>query len=345
MSMTSMQRALTTLGHQEPDRVPLFLLPTMHGAKLLGMTIKEYFSKPDHVVEGQLRLRARYGLDCICAFFYGAAEVAAFGGEVVFREDGPPNSGEPFLRDPERIGSLEPPAVAESPVLANTLAAARELKARVGDDAPIIGVVMSPFSLPVMQMGFDNYFDLIFQRPELFWRLMRVNEEFCVAWANAQLAAGATIICYFDPVSSTTIVPRQVYLETGQRVAKSTLARIKGPTATHLASGRCLGIVDDIAQTGTAVLGVSVLEPLAEIKAACRGKLTVLGNLNAIEMRGWTAAQAEEKVKLAIAAAGPGGGFILSDNHGEIPFQVSDDTLMAVAEAARRWGRYPLTWI
>ncbi len=54
--MTSLQRVLTTLGHREPDRVPFFLLVTMHGAKELGLSIKEYFSKAENVVEGQLRL-------------------------------------------------------------------------------------------------------------------------------------------------------------------------------------------------------------------------------------------------------------------------------------------------
>jgi len=38
-SMTSMERVLTTLSHKEPDRVPLFLLATMHGAKELGLSI------------------------------------------------------------------------------------------------------------------------------------------------------------------------------------------------------------------------------------------------------------------------------------------------------------------
>jgi uroporphyrinogen decarboxylase len=135
-----------------------------------------------------------------------------------------------------------------------------------------------------------------------------------------------------------------MYLETGFQVARQTIARIKGPTATHLASGRCLPIVDDVAQTGTAAIGVSVIEDLAEIKAACRGKLTVLGNLNGIEMRRWTPEQAQAMVKDAIARAGPGGGYILSDNHGEIPWQVSDEVLMALSEAVHKWGRYPLDW-
>ena len=83
------------------------------------------------------------------------------------------------------------------------------LKEKIGDEAPIIGVVMSPFSLPVMQMGFDNYFDLIYESPELFKHLMEINEKFCVEWANAQLEAGATAICYFNPLASSTIISRE----------------------------------------------------------------------------------------------------------------------------------------
>lgn len=343
--MTSMQRMLTTLGHQEPDRVPCLLLLTMHGARELGMSIKDYFASPEAVAQGQLRMRAKYRHDCLYAFHYAPLEVEAWGGEVIFIEDGPPNSGEPLIQHPEDILALEPPRVEDAECLKRVLRAIEMMKTQVADEAPIIGVVMSPFSLPVMQMGFDRYLELMYERPELFARLMRLNEEFCVAWANAQLKAGATAICYFDPVSSSTIIPREKYLETGYAVARRTLARIQGPTATHFASGRCLPLLGDVAQTGTAAVGVSVEEGLAQLKAACRGKITVIGNLNGIAMRRWTPGQAEAAVKDSIAKAGRGGGFILSDNHGEIPWQVPEDVLMAISEAVRRWGRYPLDWL
>jgi len=342
--MTSLQRVLTTLGHQEPDRVPCFLLVTMHGAKELGMSIKEYFARAENVVEGQLRLRAKYRDDCVTGFFYGPVEVEAWGGEVIYAEDGPPNSGRPFIEQPEDIADLEPPRVEETPCLQKVLQATELLKARIGDEAPIIGVVMSPFSLPVMQLGFDRYIELMYEQRSLFDRLMQLNEEFCVAWANAQLTAGATAICYFDPVSSPTVTPREMYLELGLPIAQRTLARINGPTATHFASGRALSVVDDVARSGTAAIGVSAQEDLAQLKAACRGKLTLLGNLDGLTMRHWTAEQAEAQVKEALAKAGPGGGFILSDNHGEIPWQVPDDVLLAISEAVRKWGRYPLSW-
>ena len=54
--------------------------------------------------------------------------------------------------------------------------------------------------------------------------------------------------------------------------------------------------------------------------------------------------EAEAAVKDAIARAGPGGGYVLSDNHGEIPWQVPDEVLMALSEAVHKWGRYPLDW-
>ena len=343
--MTALQRVLTTLGHREPDRVPFFLLATLHPARELGLSIKEYFARTEHVVEGQRRLRARYGHDCLYGLFYAALELEAWGGETIFFDDGPPNAGAPVFRFDGDFERLSPPRVGESKCLIKVLEALIGLRALAGNEVPVIGVVVSPFSLPVMQLGFDRYIELLHEQPARIDQLLRVNEDFCVEWANAQLAAGATALAYFDPVSSPTIVPHDLYGRFGFPSAQRTIARINGPTITHLGSGRGLPIVDLVAQTGTLGLGVSALEDLGALKAACRGHLALLGNLNGVEMRRWTAAQAEEAVKAAIAHAGPGGGFILADNHGEIPWQVPDNVLQAIAAALQRWGRYPLHWV
>ena len=337
-----MQRVLTTLGHQEPDRVPLFLLLTMHGAKELGLSIEDYFESATNVVEGQRRLRAKYEDDCFYNFFYAGLEIEAWGGETIFREDGPPNSGKPIISHPDEILKLEPPKVQDSPSLLKVLEVTRQLKMFAGDEVPIIGVAISPFSLPVMQMGFESYLDLMYLRPDLFERLLQINQAFSVEWANAQLASGATAICYFDPIASPSMIPKDLYFKHCFEFTRQTLLKIQGPTATHLASGRSMSILDHIAQTGTAVVGVSAEESLADLKEIARGKVTLLGNLNGVEMRRWTPEQAKHNVKEAIAQAGSGGGFILSDNHGEIPWQVPDDVLLTISETVRQYGKYPL---
>jgi len=344
-AMTSMQRVLTTLGHQEPDRVPFFILATMHGAKELGLTIEDYFSKAENVIEGQMRLHHKYGGDCLSPFYYASLEIEAWGGETIFVEDGPPNAGQPIISNPEQISNLSAPRIEDCQCLKKVLVTIEALKAKVGDTVPIIGVALSPFSVPVIQMGYPAYLDLMAERPDLFSKLMNLNEQFCRDWSNAQLQAGATAICYFDPLASSTNTPPDVYRQMGLPVATRTLGSINGPTATHLASGRVLPVIDDLVTSGTAGVGVGCLEDLAEIKSACSGRISVLGNLDGITMRKMTPEQVQQAVKKAIAEAAVGGGFILTDGHGEIPWQVPDEVLMEIGEAVRTWGQYPLDWI
>lgn len=343
--MTSTQRTFAAMAYQEPDRVPLFLNLSLHGAKELGLSLREFFSKPEYVVQAQLRMADRYHGDCLSAFMYAAVEFEAFGGETIFIEDGPPNSGQPIIACPEDILNLQPPDVRSCPGLQKVLEATRQLYAARGGMVPILGVAISPFSLPVMQMGFEAYLDLMLERPEFFQRLMQVNQQFCATWANAQLAAGASAVVYFDPVSSSTVTTREQFLKLGFPVACQTIAQIKGAVGIHFASGRCLPILADVMQTGAAMVGVSSDEDLGTLKAAAQGRLALAGNLNGVEMRRWTPAQAEAEVKRAIASAGKGGGWILSDTHGEIPYQVSDEILCAISEAVLTWGRYPLDWV
>ncbi|MFT5726836.1 MAG: uroporphyrinogen decarboxylase [Desulforhopalus sp.] len=342
-TMTSMERVLTTLSHKEPDRVPFFLLLTMHGAKELGLSIEEYFSKPENIVEGQLRLREKYQHDCYYPFTYAAVEVEAFGGDVKYVSNGPPNAGSPIIKNRRDIEKLKVPDVKNTPCLRKALNTIELLKVEAGEDVPIIGVVVSPFSLPVMQMGFPDYLDLLLHDKESFYQLMAVNELFCVQWANAQLAAGATAICYFDPVASPSMVPASLYRKSGLDVAKRTLPQINGLVATHFASGTCLEIIEDVVSTGTGAVGVGEDEDINELKEKSRGRLSLIGNLNGIKMCSWPPQEARSSVTDLLSKAAPGGGFILADGHGEIPWQVPDEVLHAMSTTVRQCGTYPIT--
>lgn len=338
--MSPLERTLCTLGFQEPDKVPLFLLLSFYGAKERGISIAKYFQDWELVFETQMQMQEKYGSDCLYPFYYASAEIEAFGGTTQFISNGPPNSGAPIIRKASDIESLEIPVPEENPVLERVLKTTNALNREAGDRLPIIGVVMSPFSIPVMQMGFNKYLDLIFDEPKLFWSLMEKNKQFCVRWAKAQLEAGATAICYFDPISSSSIMEPRLYKEFGARIAKDTLAQIPGPTASHLASGRSIGILGDIAETGTQIVATSALEPLDEVKKQCYGKISVLGNLNGVEMRKWSRKETFRQVADAVGKAAKGGGFILSDNHGEIPYQVPSEVLLWLREAVDELGVY-----
>ena len=56
-------------------------------------------------------MKEKYSNDCIYSFFYAPIEIEAFGGEVLFVDDGPPNSGEPFIKAFDQIANLQAPDV------------------------------------------------------------------------------------------------------------------------------------------------------------------------------------------------------------------------------------------
>lgn len=343
--MTSFQRVLTTLSLTEPDRVPLFLPLTAQGATEMCVPLRDYFHAPDLIAEAQLRFRERYHNDFLSGFTYAAAEYEAFGGDALFYDHAPPNAGKPLLHKPEDFSRLMAPKIEDCSGLCRTLEIQAYLHRAAAGCVPVVGVVMSPFSLPVMQLGFPEYLRLLMEEPTLLTPLFEINEEFCVSWANAQLAAGADALVYYDPVGSCTIIEPAHYRRLCAPVAKRVLAQIKGPVVTHFASGRSLAILSDVADTGASGVAVSCDEDLATLKAAIGHRLPILGNLNGLAMRHWNAEETERQVKNAIAAAGIGGGFILTDHHGEIPFDVPERVLLWIAESVEQWGRYPLNWV
>ncbi len=342
--MSSIERVLTTLGQKEPDRVPKFLLLTMHGAKELNISIKDYYSKSSNVIKGQQIVQKKYDNDCYYPFFYAAIETEAYGGEVIYVDDGPPNAGEPIIKNFDDISKMKIPDIKNTPCLIKVLETINTLNKDAKGEIPVIGVALSPFSAPIIQMGFEKYLELLYYKPKQFNELMELNKQFCIDWSNEQLKAGATAICYFDPLASPTIIEKETYLKTGFKIAKQVIPNINGPTATHLASGITIPVIEQLVETKTLIVGVSSKEDLKEVKKKADKRLTILGNLDGISMRNWTETEAELQVKQIIKAGAKGGGFIISDNHGEIPWQVKDNTILAISNAVNEWGKYPIKW-
>ena len=343
-TMTSMERFVASLLLKTPDKVPLCLFFSSYGAKEQQLSIKEYFKQPELVAKTQLHLQQKYKTDCLYTFSYAPLEIEAFGGEVLFSQDGTPNAGEPIIKNDLDINNLELPKISQTPCLLRTLEVTSKLKIAVKETVPIIGVVMSPFSLPIMQMGFENYLNLLYLNKPYFLKLMHKNIEFCTAWANAQLKAGATTIFYFDPLSSGDFITRNLFLSTGYKVAQKTLSYINGFYGVNTASAKVTAILEDLINLEAKYVSFSTNDDIVSIKQAAAKRICLVGNLNGIKMVNWSEAEIVSNVKSVIKHAGRDGGLMLAESHGEIPWQVSEKVLLGISAAVEEFGRYPLTW-
>lgn len=342
--MNSFERVIITLDHKEPDMVPVFPFLTIHGSKELGLSIQEYFSHYRYIVEGQKRLHNKYQSDCILGFTYAAKEAEAFGGDVIFSEDGPPNAGESVIKNLRDIETLQIPIVNSCKALHIPLMTIKTLYEIYKKNVPIIGYVVAPLSLPIILMGFEQWLETLFDSPSLAFALILKLKDFTINWANAQLSAGASAIGFLNPLASSEILTREMFLKFD--ISKEVIQKIQGPVIFGAAAASITSTLDLLSSIGLTGILLSSRDRITEIKQRLFDqRITIVGNLNNISMIEWTPETMENEVKKCIKDGGKGGGYIISDQHGEIPYQVSDEVIHAMVESARKWGKYPLDWI
>ncbi|WP_457558447.1 uroporphyrinogen decarboxylase family protein [Candidatus Harpocratesius sp.] len=340
--MDSMERIFAAVQYHDLDRIPFILNLTHHGAKILNLSIKEYYSKSEYMIKGQKRLWKRYKDDAVIGISYFASEFKAWGGEVKFFSDGPPNSMRPFLSNLDSIFSIEPPQIDEIPEFNETLKTIQGLHEYFGDSVPVIGGILSPFSFPIMQMGFNKYIELLYQDPSIFDELMKKNILYSTNWANRQIEAGATMIIYFDPMSSPFIIPKSKFVETGYQIAKKILPKIKAPIIYHFASSRCQELLSELLQLPISGIGISNQDNIKDSLKIVDKKVALIGNLSGINLVHTSPEQIIEELKTLLSLISPGKGFIVSDHHGEIPYFVSDEILTTISHFFHHSAKYPL---
>lgn len=334
--MNSYERVMMTLGDKAADRVPVFLFFTYYGAAEMGCSIREYITDPAKIVEGQKRLLKKFGHDCLYPFTSAALEAHMFGQEIEYYDDGAPNAGEPIIKSRDDIFTLNVPDPEDNKAAMGAIEAVRVLAREYKKNTPVISAVIGPFSLPIMLMGMKRWLDMFIDSDlEAISEMTSKTSAFCVRWANMLFAAGADCLGFFEPFGSTTIIRRDEFVDHVFLSDKDTISRLKGPVVFCGAGGRFEPIIDRLVDIGAAGCLISTDDDLAAIRRTLGHRINILGNLNNIAMIDWDYNEAKEQATGCLQAAGKPGGYILSDQHGEISFGVKEDVLHGIVAAAR----------
>ncbi|MFW9994219.1 MAG: uroporphyrinogen decarboxylase family protein [Candidatus Odinarchaeota archaeon] len=340
--MKPIERVFTALQHKEPDKVPIFLLMTVQGAIKLDMSFTEYFTSPTgvHVAKGQLKLQEKYGYDCLYPFFYAAKEYEAFGGKAIVKQNGPPESGKPVFSSVEELLAAELPPP-ESEVMKPVIEAQKLLFDKKGDELPLINAVIAPLSLPIMLLGFEKWIDYVAFQPETAREAAMYLCDYTISLANYLLEHHATALAYFNPLASSDLLRLEDYKQVSLDACKKFYDQVKGPAVYAFAGAKCENllpvIVNELKAPGVTV---SAFDDLTKIKNEWGLKTNLVGNLNNVAMVDWSPESAEEEIKKSIKSGSEGGGFIISDHHGDLPLQVTEEVIVAMMKARDKWGSY-----
>jgi MtaA/CmuA family methyltransferase len=252
--MNAFERYTSRLRGGTVDRVPNFDILMTRAAHHIGRPLSHYYLDQRVLVEANLAVLDDFHLDIVQAISDPYREAADFGLEVEFPEDSLPISRTPLVIAPDDIKKLIPPDPATGRRMSDRLEAIRSFRAQVGGEVPIMGWVEGALAeasdLHSMSL---TMIDLV-KQPEWLTELLEICVEVGIAFARAQVEAGADIIGLGDAVCSQ-ISPkmyRQFALPYEQRIFAA--VREMGAVGRLHICGNTTRLLPDMARSGAQII-------------------------------------------------------------------------------------------
>jgi len=341
--MTGMERFGALMQGQLPDRVPIVCNLPDQGAQELGMSIREYYSRGEHVADGQLRMREKYGYDTLLGMFYEALEAEVMGcRNIIYADDGPPNVGHLVIRSPQDILQLQLPGdLNEHPRFREVSKCIGILKKEAQGRYPVLGVVTASFTLPAMLMGIGPWLELFLSGdPTLRDSLLEKCSRFCSRQIKALREAGADLVVYVDPVASATfIMPRQFRELALPWVIRDLEECGTGGIVFFNGGGRINPILAELqSHTGIGAYYLNPFDDISEAREMLGPQALIAGAINDIRLIDWTPEEIDREVKRIMQAGKQAGGFIFGTLM--MPLRIPETNIRAMIESAIRHGSY-----
>jgi uroporphyrinogen decarboxylase len=198
-------------------------------------------------------------------------------------------------------------------------------------------------------MGFENFSFALFEEPELVERLFdKIGSLIYKLFENMVTFERVGAIWYSDDIAYSTGLMaspkalREYFFPWLKKIG--TLCKERGLPFLYHSDGVLWDVFDDILEAG--VNAIHPIEPKAmdivEVKRKFAGQLCVMGNIDlGYTLTRGTPEETEAEVKERIRLVAPGGGYCLSSSN-SIPEYVKAENYIAMIEATKRYGRYPI---
>jgi [methyl-Co(III) methanol-specific corrinoid protein]:coenzyme M methyltransferase len=166
----------------------------------------------------------------------------------------------------------------DAPAIRVVLEALNLLRREFGDRVVVVGKVMGPWSLSYHMMGVETFLISTIRDRARAQHSLDTLKSVTVAFAKAQMQAGADVICLADHATGGMVSPT-MYREMLLPIHQQIITEIGCPTVLH-----CCGNTSDrlglFAETGVDCYHFESQVDIAKAVAITAGKMTLMGNVN-----------------------------------------------------------------
>jgi uroporphyrinogen decarboxylase len=335
--LNSSERFSNRLKGEPVDRPPNFDIFMTFAAHFIGQPLSRYYQDFRILCRANLAVSEAFDIDILQAISDPYREAADLGLEVEFPEDGLPVSKLPLLVDPEDLRKLKWRSLEPGRRMSDRIEAVRLLSEQSKGEVPVMGWVEGALAEAADLRGVTNLLLDLYDRPAWVAELLEICVEVEVAFARAQIEAGADIIGLGDAISSQ-ISPRmyrQFALPYEQRIFAA--VHEMGALARLHICGDTSRILDDMAKSGADIVDVDWMVDIRHAAEVFDGGPALCGNFDPVSvmLRG-RPEQVREAVLYCLEHGGPAS---FNAAGCEIPDGTPRENLLAQARTLREAGR------
>lgn len=334
--MNSSQRLAARLRGEPVDRPPNFNIIMQFGAHYIGKPLSAYYQDYRVLCEANFAVQEAFDLDVLQAISDPYREAADAGMKVTFPEDGLLLAAEPLLKEPGDLPNLRYPKPEDGRRMTDRLNAVRLFKERAGGQVPVMGWVEGALAEAADIRGVSRTMTDLIDRPEWVREVLEICVETEIAFAIAQIEAGADIIGLGDAIASQ-ISPR-AYREFALPYEQRIFAAIREHGAIprlHIC-GNTNRILADMAQSGAEIIDLDWMVDMAKAAELFGDRAAPCGQHDPVAvMLNGTPETVAAAVEAELRAGGPR---CISMAGCEIPDGTPNENMLAHAAALRKWG-------
>lgn len=199
--MNGKERILKTLKHEKTDRVAWVPFAGVHAGSLIGKNATEMLTDGQALYDGLMQVHKLYQPDGMPVIFDLQVEAEILGCEMHWAEFAPPSvKTHPLAETQDMLCDCLQPS-AEKGRLPMILDVMRKVKAEVGADTALYGLICGPFTLASHLRGNELFMDLILEE-EYVQNLMAYTTTTALKMVDLYAEAGMDVIAVVDPLVS-----------------------------------------------------------------------------------------------------------------------------------------------
>ena len=278
--MTPKERIYAILNGDSCDRPAVTPIFMAWAADYVGHAYRDYYLDGDVLVEAQLAVTRTFNIDQISAISDPWREASAYGVEFEYPPDGIGKPKDTLIKTHDDLSRIKLLDIENSERMTQRVESVRKMAAEIGQTHSVLGWIEGPLAEYADLRGLENALMDLIDKPQMFTDAADVIVQNAIAFALAQIDAGADMIGIGDAAAS--LIGGALYKQYVLPFEQKLIAVIHeaGVAVKLHICGNTIGIVQHMAQTGADIIDVDWMVPLDKARELVGLEVTLSGNFD-----------------------------------------------------------------